>query len=288
MFPQKIKRLSNRDLPIGVFDSGLGGLTVVNEILKKLPKEDIIYFGDLARLPYGIKSKRQITEFSIENTEFLLRLGVKTVVIACNSSASAGGALLRNRYDVPILDVIRPAAEAALQKSKNRKIGVIGTQATIASGAYEQALKRLSPNATVNVQACPLFVPLVEEGILNGTIARALIQRYIAPLMKKRIDTLILGCTHYPILKEAIQKFVGARVKLIDSAGPTVEHLESKLRESGLIKENGKKGKLKVFVSDLPQSFVKIGERFLGMSLRNIQVVRLQETATIKRKWFAR
>jgi len=283
----KSKQSLGRNLPIGVFDSGLGGLTVVREILKQLPREHIIYFGDLARLPYGIKSKRQITEFSIENTEFLLHRGVKAIVIACNSSASAAGNVLRKRYTIPILDVIRPAAREAIRVSVKKRIGVIGTQATVASGAYERILRSFDSGVRVQVQACPLFVPLVEEGILSGSIAGSIVKQYIKPLVDGRIDSLILGCTHYPLLRSAIQKFVGPKICLIDSAKPTVLNLISLLSEKKLLRKSRGKGKLSVFVSDLQQSFLKIGERFLVEPLRDVKVVRLTEVATVKRKWLA-
>ena len=275
------------ELPIGVFDSGLGGLTVVREIIAQLPFEHIIYFGDLARLPYGIKSKRQITDFSIENTEFLAKLGVKSVVIACNSSASAAGMNLKRRFKIPILDVIKPAARSAVQASRTRRIGVLGTQATIASGAYVKILRSLDQNVEVASQACPLFVPMVEEGILDGQIARAIIRQYLEPLLRKKIDTLILGCTHYPLLKNAIQKFVGPNIQLIDSAKPTVSDLACLLESKSLLREEKKRGKLQVYVSDLPQIFMEIGERFLAKPLHDVKLVRLTEVTMVKREWAA-
>ena len=277
----------NPNLPIGVFDSGLGGLTVVREILKQLPHENILYFGDLARLPYGIKSKRQITDFSRENTDFLIECGVKAVVVACNSSASAAGNELRKSYDIPILDVIRPAAREAVRISGKKRIGVIATSATIASGAYEKTLKGFEPKAQVFTQACPLFVPLVEEGILSGQIADSVIGQYIKPMTQKKIDTLILGCTHYPLLKAAIQRYVGPKIGLVDSANPTVSDLCTLLESQNLLSDSERKGDLHIFVSDLPQTFLKIGERFLGKKLANVKLVRLTEKTTIHRKWAA-
>ncbi len=274
-------------LPIGVFDSGLGGLTVVREILKQLPHENIIYFGDLARLPYGIKSKRQIADFSRENTEFLIERRVKAIVIACNSSASAAGSELRRDYDIPILDVIRPAAREALRLSSKKRIGVIGTSATITSRAYENILKSMETKVQVFVQACPLFVPLVEEGMLGGEIANAVIEQYVKPLVQKKIDALILGCTHYPLLKTAIQNYVGKGIELIDSASPTVSDLCALLESQSLLSSSSAKGKLNVFVSDLPQTFLKIGEQFLGKKLANVKLVRLTEKITTHRKWAA-
>lgn len=282
-----IQPIFNQELPIGVFDSGLGGLTVVREILKLLPHEGIIYFGDLARLPYGTKSKRQITEFSCENTDFLIGLGIKALVVACNSSASAAANLLRRRFSVPILDVIRPAAQEAVRVSRRKRIGVIGTRATVASGAYEKTLKSIDSRVKVFSQACPLLVPVVEEGILNGSIARSIIGQYVKPILKDNIDALVLGCTHYPLLAPVIQKLVGSHIRLIDSAGPTVERLKGLLSSKSLLSERPKKGKLRVYVSDLPQSFLRIGERFLGNRLDDVKLVQLTEVTMVKRRWAA-
>ena len=260
--------------PIGVFDSGLGGLTVVREIRRQLPGEAIVYFGDLARLPYGPKSTVQIQRFSLENTEFLLRKGIKALVIACNSSASAAFQMLKRRSRVPLVSVIEPAAEEAVRKTRSGRIGVIGTSATIESGVYEAALRKRHSGVRVFTQSCPLFVPLVEEGWLDGGVAERVIEKYLAPLAKKRIDTLILGCTHYPILRREIQACLGPAVELVDSAAPTVKRIEALLEDEGLL--SGKKigGKFQVFVSDLPRSFRSVGERFLGEKLPAIQVVR--------------
>lgn len=263
-----------RRQPIGVFDSGLGGLTVVREIVRDLPQEDVVYYGDLARLPYGIKSKNQIIRFSLENTAFLLKHQVKAVVVACNSSASASLAVLKKRYSLTVVDVIEPAARKAVRFSLTKRIGVIGTAATIRSGAYEKALKKLDPHVRVFTQACPLFVPLVEEGWTDHKITRQVVQSYLKGLVKKRIDTLILGCTHYPLLRRLIQPCVGARVVLIDSAGPTVYHLRETLARNRLLTDSNKRrGKLKIFVSDKPRNFVEVGERFLGCRMNHVRVV---------------
>lgn len=262
--------------PIGVFDSGLGGLTVVREIRRQLPGEAIVYFGDLARLPYGPKSTVQIRRFSLENTEFLLRKGIKALVIACNSSASAAFQMLKRRIRVrvPLVSVIEPAAEEAVRKTRSGRIGVIGTSATIESGVYETALRRRHSGVHVFTQSCPLFVPLVEEGWLDGGVAERVIEKYLAPLAKKKIDTLILGCTHYPILRREIQARLGPAVELVDSAVPTVQRLKVLLEEEGILSGKKNVGKFQVYVSDLPRSFRSVGERFLGERLPAIQVVR--------------
>ncbi len=274
----------NKDAPIGVFDSGLGGLTVVRQLRRKLPHERILYFGDIARLPYGIKSKNQIREFSRENTEFLLSRKVKAIVVACNSSSSAAYSFLLKHYSIPIIDVIRPAAEEAVAQTKNLKVGVIATQATVSSQAYDSAIKRLNQKVSVFSQACPLLVPFVEEGVLNGELLEPVLRRYLKPLMKHRIDTLILGCTHYPLLRNAIQKIVGKRVKLIDSAPAAVGKLIEILNRKGSIRLK-KKGLLQVFVSDLPRNFLTIGSRFLGEPLNDVKVVRFKTKVTVNGKW---
>ena len=266
---------SNRLRPIGVFDSGLGGLTVVKAIRQILPSESVVYFGDIARLPYGIKSKEQILSYSIQNTLFLMKKKVKAVVIACNSSSSASYAFLKRSFSLPIVDVIEPAVEAALQGVKSKRIGVIATQSTIASKAYEKALRRLKPSVKVVAAPCPLFVPLVEEGWTQGSVTDQVAAHYLQPLIETKIDTLILGCTHYPLLRNTIQKIVGNHVRLVDSALPTAEKLASLLNKNGLsYAGRGHSARLKVYVSDLPRNFIKIGEQFLEEKLRDVEIVR--------------
>lgn len=270
---QKAAGFSKR--PIGVFDSGLGGLTVVREIRKQLPQEAIVYFGDLAHLPYGTKSKRQITRYSVQSIRFLLRHRVKAVVVACNSASSAAFRYLKNYFSVPLLDVLRPAVEQSACVTKSGRVGVIATQATIDSGAYEKNLKRVLQSVSVFTKACPLFVPLVESAWSDGRVTDQIIRAYLAPVKARNVDTLILGCTHYPLLKSRIQRFMGSAVKLVDSAQPTVRQLTALLREKGLSRNGKKRGKLRVYVNDQPRNFKRIGERFLGESLRQIRVVSL-------------
>lgn len=260
--------------PIGVFDSGLGGLTVVRAIRRDLPEEAVVYFGDLAHLPYGTKSKTQIQRFSLENTEFLMEKGIKALVIACNSSSSAAFQVLRRRFAIPMVSVVEPAVEESLEVTRSGRIGIIGTPATIESRVYEAALRRRRPTVRAFSQSCPLFVPLVEEGWLNGGVAERVVEKYLGPLVRNRIDTLILGCTHYPILKEAIQSFVGPEVRLVDSAQPTVKRLQSILKKEDLLSKRKQPGKFEIYVSDLPRTFRSVGERFLGERLPSIQVIR--------------
>lgn len=268
--------LSRPKRPIGIFDSGLGGLTLVREIRKVLPNESIIYFGDIARLPYGIKSKEQILRFSVQNTLFLLKHKIKALVVACNSSSSAAFSFLKNHFNLPMLDVVRPAAEEAASKTRAGRIGVISTAATLDSRVYEKAIKKARSTAMVFSKACPLFVPLVEEGWLNGNMTHQIIESYLADLKRQKLDTLVLGCTHYPMLKKAIQKVVGRDVRLVDSVKPTVRELAFLLRENGLSYPGSRRGELKIFVSDRPRNFISVGERFLGEKLRSVKVVRSQ------------
>jgi len=262
------------DQAIGVFDSGLGGLTVVRELRRQLPDESIVYFGDIARLPYGTKSRDQIQRFSLDNTRFLLGKGVKALVIACNSSSSAAFPLLKRKFPLPMVSVIEPAVDEALSRTRNRRVGVIGTSATIESGVYEEALKKGDSRVKVFKQSCPLFVPLVEEGWLNGGVTERVIKKYLGPLAEEKIDTLILGCTHYPLLKNEIRTFFGPEVTLIDSAAPTVKKLASLLGGKKLLYQGEKKPKFEIFTSDLPRNFLNVGERFLGEKLPSIKVVR--------------
>ncbi|MBN1688504.1 MAG: glutamate racemase [Candidatus Omnitrophica bacterium] len=274
MTSKRVSRHSKGHRPIGVFDSGLGGLTVVREIRRRLPHETIVYYGDVARLPYGTKSPEQILRFSIQNTLFLLKHKVKALVIACNSSTSAAANFLRRHFNVPIVDVVQPAAEVACRSTRSGRIGVIATSATIGSRVYEKALKKRNPKVKVFGEACPLFVPLVEEGWLEGKITHDVLDAYLRKLKKKKIDVLILGCTHYPLLKKSIQKVMGSRVRLVDSMAPTVQQLAQLFDRRDLHAAKKQKGLLKIYVSDKPGNFVKVGESFLGEKMNFVEVVR--------------
>jgi glutamate racemase len=251
------------DSPIGLFDSGIGGLTVLHQIIEKLPKENTVYLGDTARSPYGTKSVETVLRYSFENADFLIEKGVKLVVVACNTSTAVALDALEKNLSVPVVGVIEPGARAALKKTRNGRIGVIGTEATIQSGAYTQALKRLDPKVEVYSRACPLFVPLVEEGWLDNKVVEMTVESYLASLKRSGIDTLILGCTHYPLLKKAIRKFVGREVRLVDSAEETANEVADLLKEKSLEREKGK-GSASFFVTDVPDRFIKVGRRFLG------------------------
>ncbi len=249
--------------PIGIFDSGVGGLTVVSEVQKILPREAIVYFGDTARVPYGTKSKETITRFSVENVEFLMAHDVKLVIVACNTASSLSLDFLKRCFKVPIMGVIEPGAKAAVSVTRTNRIGVIGTHATISSGAYKKCAKKINPKILVHAVSCPLFVPLVEEGWVDNPVARAIAGIYLNPLKKKNIDTLILGCTHYPLMKSVIKKAIGGKVLLVDSAKEVAREARDVLDSCGLLNGSCRAPEHKFFSSDEPSRFVKMGERFL-------------------------
>ncbi len=249
---------------IGIFDSGIGGLTVLREIVIKLPQENIIYLGDTARVPYGIRSPETVTRYSFENTQFLLSQDIKLLVVACNTASAISLGAVKKEYPLPVIGVLEPGARAAVAATKTRKIGIIGTEATIGSGAYEREILRLAPDVKVFSLACPLFVPLAEEGWTDNDVAELVAERYLSPLRDSGIDTLVLGCTHYPLLKPVISRAVGADITLIDSAMETAKEVGEVL-EKLKWRENGKsEGLHKFFVTDTPTRFEKIGKRFLG------------------------
>jgi len=258
--------------PIGIFDSGLGGLTVVKHINKILPNENIIYFGDTARVPYGSKSKQKIIEFSLQNTEFLLSHNVKMIVIACNSSTSVALSKIKQKINIPVIGVIQPGAESACKKSKNKKIGVIGTNTTINSEVYTKHIHNINKNIQVYSQACSLFVPLVEEGWIKNKITDMIIKEYLTSLKISGIDTLILGCTHYPLLKSKIKSFF-EKINLIDSGKSCSSVVNQVLIEKKILNTSKKKGNLTFFVSDMPQKFSEIGSKFLGKNFNAVKVV---------------
>ena len=253
----------NKDSAIGVFDSGIVGLTVLQKIIELLPKENTIYLGDTARAPYGTKSVETVLRYSFENSEFLVEKGVKLVVVACNTSTAIALDRLRSSLEVPVIGVIEPGATKALDVTKNKKIGVIGTEATIQSGAYTKALRAKDLKVEVYSRACPLFVPLVEEGWTDNAVVEMTVKVYLGSLKQSGIDTLILGCTHYPLLKKAVRKFLGDTVCLVDSAEEIAKEVGSVLKKDSLARKNGG-GSHSFFVTDAPDRFVKVGQRFLG------------------------
>jgi glutamate racemase len=260
--------------PIGVFDSGVGGLTVVGQLTEILPKEKIVYFGDTARVPYGTKSKETVTKFSVENVEFLMKHDVKMIVVACNTVSSLSLDFLKRCFRVPIIGVIEPGAKGALGATRNNRVGVIGTSATISSCAYEKTIKKLNPRISVYSRNCTLFVPLVEDGWLDSSVTRQVAKEYLEPLKKKRIDTLILGCTHYPLLKNILSKVMGPDVILIDSAREVAKCAKEVLDANGLLNNSGAKPKHEFFVSDEPDRFARTGERFLKKKMGSVRKAR--------------
>lgn len=259
--------------PIGVFDSGLGGLTVVKEVIKTLPCENIVYFGDTARVPYGTKSKKTIEKFSCQNALFLIKEGVKLIVVACNTSSSLALGLLKRTFKIPIIGVIESGAMQAVSKTSSGRIGIIGTRATISSGVYQKTLTSYEKKIKVFAVSCPLFVPLVEEGWQNEDITKAVVLRYLEPLRDKKIDTLILGCTHYPLIKNTIGKVMGSKVQLIDSAQAVACDVRDILEKEELKFAGNRKPKYHFFVSDEPRIFLNEASKFLGATIMNIKRV---------------
>ena len=259
--------MSLNNNPIGIFDSGLGGLTVFKQVIRELPQENVIYFGDTARVPYGTKSKEAIIRFSIENVEELLKRKVKVIVIACNSSTSYALDVLQKEFDVPIIGVIEPGVRKAVEATRSGRIGIIATLATVNSGKYQEHIKARSRSSKIFSQACPLFVPLVEEGWLNTAVTRSVAAEYLKPLKAKKIDTLILGCTHYPLLKPVLRQVMGKDVELIDSAREVALEAKRVLQEGGLLRTSMGKAKYDFIISDRPQAFKKLAQKFLGFEI---------------------
>ena len=262
--------MNNR--PIGVFDSGLGGLTVVKALKKILPNERILYFGDTARLPYGVKSRDLIIQYSMQIAKFLIKNDAKMIIIACNTATAMALEILKNNFtDTPIIGVIEPGSVQASLDSKNKKIGVIGTVATINSKAYDISLSLIDKEIQVFSKECPLFVPFVEEGMVKGEAINLIVEHYLSSF-KNKIDTMILGCTHYPILKPAIKDFV-KNIKLVDSASAVANHAKSILIKKSLVSELEYPNQVECFVTDLPRKFEKLGEIFLGEKINHPQLV---------------
>lgn len=263
-----------RQRPIGVFDSGVGGLTVVRALMERLPLENIVYFGDTARVPYGVKSVATIEHFSGQITDFLLGQQVKMLIIACNTMAAVAAHVVKARAgDIPVLDVIEAGAQAAVALPHSRPVGVIGTPTTINSNAYARRMHALDPSVRVYSQACPLFVPLVEEGWLDHAVTRLTAEEYLRPVLAEDVGSLVLGCTHYPLLKPLLQDVVGPSVHLVDSAITTAEQAAQVLTLQGLANTNPDPSRYRYFVTDIPLRFQTIGERFLGRALTDVSKV---------------
>lgn len=249
--------------PIGIFDSGVGGLTVVKQVMKVMPNEDIVYFGDTARVPYGPKSKETVTKFSKQNIRFLLTKDVKAIIVACNTASSNSLEELRDAFDVPIFGVVVPGVEEALHSSRNKKIGVIGTVATVRSKAYEKLICEQDAQIQVFSKACPLFVPLAEEAWTDNEVARLTAETYLDELLKQGIDSLVLGCTHYPLLKRCIGGVVGDGVKLVDPAKATAKQVQDYFKSRGQLNLADGEGTRSFYLSDATHTFDLICQRAL-------------------------
>jgi len=266
-----------KEKPIGVFDSGIGGLTVVKRLTSVLPKESIVYFGDTARVPYGSKSNETVIDYSIQNTNFLLHKNVKAVVVACNTASSIAIPDLKKKFSIPVIGVILPGVDMACKETKNGRIGVIGTRATICNQAYSKAIKELDNKIEVFEKACPLFVPIAEEGWTHHKATYEIAEEYLKELKDKDIDTLVLGCTHYPILADVIQEVIGNNVKLIDSGIATAEVVQNEINRIGFETNSGVSGNLDLYVSDIPTTFKNVAELFLGKQIKDVVKVDIEE-----------
>ncbi len=261
---------------IGVFDSGIGGLTVLQALREALPAaETLIYLGDTARVPYGTKSDETVVRYALEGARFLQRRGVKALVIACNTMSAVALPALEREVRLPVVGVIGPGAEAACRVTRTGAIGVIGTAATVKSGAYARAIVFHRPDARVVGRACPLFVPLAEEGWVDNDVARAAAEAYLGPLKDERIDTLVLGCTHYPLLERVIGATMGPGVTLVDSARATARVVRARLEERGLL-ATGAAGEDQFIVTDSPERFREVGSRFLGGPIDRLEQIDMQ------------
>ena len=265
--------------PVGVFDSGVGGLTVVREIMRQIPGEQVVYFGDTARVPYGSKSKETVTKFSRQDVKFLLSMNVKAIVVACNTASAVALDEIEKERPIPIIGVVRPGGKAAVEATKNGKIGVIATEATIHSEIYTKYIQQIAVAAKVIGKACPLFVPLVEEGLLEDSVTDEIARRYLADLKGTGIDTLIMGCTHYPLLRGTIQKVMGEDVTLVNPAYETARSLKELLNEKGLLNESAEtplKHSHEFFVSDSVDKFKTFANSILPYEIKKASRINIE------------
>lgn len=259
-------------LPIGIFDSGVGGLTVMKEIIGLMPGEKLLYLGDTARVPYGIRSSETVIRYSIDNARFLVSKGIKILVVACNTSSAVSLDILRREFSIPVIGVVEPGARAAARKTKVKNVAVIGTEATIRSGAYERAIKSEDDSIKVTGLACPLFVPLIEEGWLEGDVVMLTAEKYLSSLRYNGADSLVLGCTHYPLIKDVLESVV--HIPLVDSAIETAKEVRRVLISDNILQSNRLDRSNEFFVTDSPEKFSRVGERFLGHRIENIRKVK--------------
>lgn len=269
-----------KDAPIGVFDSGFGGLTVVREIMRQIPNEKIVYFGDTARVPYGSKSKETVTRFSRQITHFLQTQNVKTIVVACNTASAYALDELEKEIDIPMIGVVKPGAKVAADVTQNGKVGVIATSATIGSEIYTTYIKKLKPEVSVTGKACPLFVPLVEEGLLEDPVTDEIASRYLLELIDIDIDTLILGCTHYPLIRNTIQRVVGEKVTLVNPAYETARELKILLEEKGILQDKKPdlgENRYQFFVSDGAEKFKTFANSILKYGILSAKTISIED-----------
>ncbi len=262
---------------IGIFDSGVGGLTVLRELTRALPQEDTIYFGDTARVPYGTKSPDTVIRYAHEIASFLMTRDIKLLVVACNTVSAVALPSLRRLLPIPVVGVIEPGARRAVEVTRSGVVGVIGTAGTIRSSAYSRAIKRLNPSVSVLAKPCPLFVPLAEEGWIDNDIARLTAHQYLDELREAGVDSLVLGCTHYPLLKKIIAEVMGPQVALVDSAEETARTVASILQEKKLLRPAAEQGNHHYYVTDVPAGFIRVGNRFLGGRLGDVYQVSLDD-----------
>ncbi len=262
------------EMPIGIFDSGVGGLTAMKEIIKELPDENILYLGDTARVPYGTRSPEIVSIYSLQNAQFLMSKGIKLLVVACNTSSSVSLDLLMEKFSIPVIGVVEPGAKAAVAMTKLKRIAIIGTETTINSKSYERVIKSIDSSIKVFGIACPLFVPLVEEGWLEGEVVTLTAEKYLSTLRNNNnIDTLVLGCTHYPMIKDTIADII--KIPLIDSARETAKEVKRILRDNDMLCKRKGEPLREFFVTDSPERFARAGRRFLGYEILNISKIDL-------------
>jgi len=263
----------NKTSPIGIFDSGIGGLTVAKRIIAMLPNENIVYFGDTARVPYDTKSNETVIEYSYQDAQFLINKNVKLIIVACNTASSIAINKLKEKFNIPIIGMIEPGTHLALESTKNGRIGVIGTNATISNKAYSSELNRVEKDLKIIEKPCPLFVPIAEEGWLDHEATKLIAKEYLQDLIDFGVDTVILGCTHYPLLSGVIQEVMGDSVKLIDSGMAASLEVEDYLNGRGVRNDSNQLGTHQFYVSDLPAKFKSVAERFLGTEVKHIEKI---------------
>jgi glutamate racemase len=263
--------------PIGVFDSGLGGLTVLNEIMELSPTESVVYFGDSGRAPYGTKSKETVIKYTFQDINFLLNQDIKMIVIACNTASACSLQVVKNNYDIPIIEVVEPGAATAVRETRNKRIGIIGTSATINSGVYEKAVNKIDDSIEIFSRACPLFVPLVEEGWWDNDIAHRIAEEYLATFRERGIDTLVLGCTHYPLLQDTISRVMGEKVKLVSSALEVAKVVKNITIENNICRDEMVKPVYRYYTSDSVGKFESLGSSILSRGIRSAEKVDIEK-----------